>query len=430
MQHVSDDMDELLRRAAEAYPLKTDSNDWSTVEKKLALERSVPITVPSQNKNYKKLLWLLLLLVPFGLYEYYIYDKKSSDIISKNTVNSNAVNSSAVNNNTAIGNLQNVILSKQTKSQLSNAKPFTVFPKNPSVNFSVVVNSSLSKRNIKGKLNSNIYKNTVSTLTPYNTSLLKTDQLNEPAQKKENEFQDNKDIADNNIETTAIKLGDDKKEVIETLKNNEKTKNPQKKIHIQKEHGLYAGIVIGPDISTVKFQSIKNIGISMGVLVGYHINSRISLESGVAWNIKNYYSDGKYFSTKNIPSNYNAKIKNVDGVCNMIEIPVLIKYNLTIGKQYFSASAGLSSYFMKKEKYNYVFVNNGILYRHSSTYKNASTNLLAVANFTVGYNAFLNKNTSLRVEPYLKIPLKGLGVGSLPIMSTGLNIGITKKIYR
>ena len=249
--------------------------------------------------------------------------------------------------------------------------------------------------------------------------------MNEPAQKKENEFKDNKNIADNKIETTAIKLGDNKKEVIETLKNNEETKSPQKKIHIQKEYGLYAGIVIGPDISTVKFQSIKNIGISMGVLVGYYINSRISLESGVSWDIKSYYSIGKYFNTKNIPSNYNVKIENVEGVCNMIEVPVSIKYNLTTGKKHLSIAMGVSSYIMKKEKYNYVITKNGQQYQYSSTYKNASTNLLAAANFSVGYNTTLKKNISLRIEPYLKIPLKGIGFGSLPIMSTGLNIGIT-----
>ena len=85
---------------------------------------------------------------------------------------------------------------------------------------------------------------------------------------------------------------------------------------------------------------------------------------------------------------------------------------------------------MKKEKYDYQVVNNGQQYRYSSTYKNASTNFLAVANFAVGYNKTLKKNISLRLEPYIKIPLKGIGFGSLPIMSTGLNIGVTKKISR
>ena len=36
MQFVNDDMDDLYRRAAEEYPLKTDSGDWNKVlDKKL-----------------------------------------------------------------------------------------------------------------------------------------------------------------------------------------------------------------------------------------------------------------------------------------------------------------------------------------------------------------------------------------------------------
>lgn len=417
MEHINDDMDELFRRAAEGYPLNTDSADWNAVVKKLASEKSVLLNASSKNKSYKHLLWLLLLL-PLGVSINYFSNNNNKP--------SNTISKSTVNKNTVVENLQNVSSSKKAGPQVNNIKTITAPPKN----YSVIISSSSIKRKIKGKINVNITADNISTITPDKTTLLKKDKLNEPAQKKENEFQDNKNIADNNIETTAIKLGDDKKEVIETLKNNEETKSPQKKIHIQKEYGLYAGIVIGPDISTVKFQSIKNIGISMGVLVGYYINSRISLESGVSWDIKSYYSIGKYFNTKNIPSNYNVKIENVEGVCNMIEVPVSIKYNLTTGKKHLSIAMGVSSYIMKKEKYNYVVTKNGQQYQYSSTYKNASTNLLAAANFSVGYNTTLKKNISLRIEPYLKIPLKGIGFGSLPIMSTGLNIGITKKISR
>ncbi len=50
-------------------------------------------------------------------------------------------------------------------------------------------------------------------------------------------------------------------------------------------------------------------------------------------------------------------------------------------------------------------------------------------NVSVGYNRTLNKVGTLRIEPYLKIPIKGIGIGNLPITSTGLNIGITKKIF-
>ena len=35
MQFVNDDMDDMYRRAAEEYPLKTDSGDWNKVLEKM-----------------------------------------------------------------------------------------------------------------------------------------------------------------------------------------------------------------------------------------------------------------------------------------------------------------------------------------------------------------------------------------------------------
>ncbi len=125
----------------------------------------------------------------------------------------------------------------------------------------------------------------------------------------------------------------------------------------------------------------------MGLLVGFRLNKKFSVESGVFWDKKYYYTDGKFFSTKRVYSNTPAKIKNVDGLCYMTEIPLMVKYNFQpSGKTNFSTSAGVSSYIMKKEIYDYAVDNNGQFYQHSSTYNTHSTNLLAVANFAIGYN--------------------------------------------
>jgi hypothetical protein len=48
-------------------------------------------------------------------------------------------------------------------------------------------------------------------------------------------------------------------------------------------------------------------------------------------------------------------------------------------------------------------------------------------NFSAGYEQYLGKLGSLRIEPYLRIPLAGMGTGNLPITSAGLNIGITRQ---
>jgi len=66
MQYVNDDMDEVFRRAAENYPLDTNSANWNKVLSALqGMETPNPIPEKKGNKN-RRFLWLLLLL-PLGL---------------------------------------------------------------------------------------------------------------------------------------------------------------------------------------------------------------------------------------------------------------------------------------------------------------------------------------------------------------------------
>ena len=61
----------------------------------------------------------------------------------------------------------------------------------------------------------------------------------------------------------------------------------------------------------------------------------------------------------------------------------------------------------------------------TSTYKQANRYFAAAIDLSIGYEFNIQKNRSLRMEPYLQIPLKGIGVGIMPVTSTGLHIGYT-----
>ena len=101
------------------------------------------------------------------------------------------------------------------------------------------------------------------------------------------------------------------------------------------------------------------------------------------------------------------------------------------GKHNLFATAGLASYLMRSENYDYEYVQNNQPGGHNYlSYKNETKNWFSVVNFSVGYTHKLGDIGSLRVEPYLKLPINNLGVGNMPIMSTGLNIGFTKTLRR
>jgi len=196
------------------------------------------------------------------------------------------------------------------------------------------------------------------------------------------------------------------------------------------KHSLYVGILGAPDLSTIDFQKIKSVGTTYGILGGYTFNQTWSLETGVYLDKKKYFTDGQYFSKKNVPALQYIELQNVDGTCNMVEIPLNLRYNLSQGKQHkFFATAGLSTYLMSKEWYAYqVWTSSGPANK-PFTYTNPYHYLFSIVNMSIGYEQKLGKIGDLRIEPYLRIPLSGIGTGSLSILSAGLNLGITRRIW-
>jgi hypothetical protein len=87
---------------------------------------------------------------------------------------------------------------------------------------------------------------------------------------------------------------------------------------------------------------------------------------------------------------------------------------------------GISAYIMTTESNRYHVTMNGNTEMMTGVYRNYSYGLPAVASISAGYQKNLSKFINVRIEPFLKIPLTGMGVGNLPITSAGLQVGITR----
>ena len=86
---------------------------------------------------------------------------------------------------------------------------------------------------------------------------------------------------------------------------------------------------------------------------------------------------------------------------------------------------------MRTENYDYEYTQTNQPGGHNYlSYTKETKNWFSVANFSIGYTHKLGGNGSIRVEPYLKLPLANLGTANMPIMSSGLNIGFTKPLRK
>ena len=88
MRDIDDDIDDLFRRAADNYPLNTNSSDWSKVQNALQSSEDAAVQNVKSKKKYRRFLWLLLLLPFTFLIEKYAFQNqdKSKGISQHQTV--------------------------------------------------------------------------------------------------------------------------------------------------------------------------------------------------------------------------------------------------------------------------------------------------------------------------------------------------------
>ena len=193
--------------------------------------------------------------------------------------------------------------------------------------------------------------------------------------------------------------------------------------------GLYYGLIFSPDLTTVKFQRTSNVGYNVGLLAGYRFGKKLAVETGVLYERKFYYSTGEYFNTTKTPWPADMDLINVDGWCNMYEIPLNVRFTFATGeKSSWYANAGMSSYIMKKQKYDYSYKYYGQYGERNWTYRKTTADWFSIIHLGVGYERPVGVLGTLRVEPYVKIPSRGIGIGDLPVTSVGVNIGLTRPL--
>jgi hypothetical protein len=473
----NDDLDNLFRRAAEDYPLRTNSSDWDKVARELDEGEDdasfiIPPVYTGEEKNKRRKILLLLLLLPLLGIGYYFFSAHSSssikniagtpvnsgknDVVQKtettdkrvinkeannNANQKDAVNKSADSNNSVdkkdlaaitknqntksnekISATDNAIHVKSSENEIRNSNSSNSTKNNLANN-----NNSASK-NKKGKtVFEKIFENNYSSSTE-SKNLLNTGINNNETSNAELQRVSGFSIisvSDKNISSPDINNKNLRNSAASFIKTDSSPVNNKKKTAGKKQSSFYAGIIVAPDLSTIKFQSVKGTGYTAGILLGYNISKKIAVETGAYYDYKKYYTEGEYFHSKQPFLSY-VDLQNVNGVCRMIEVPVNLKYNfITSIKTKWFATTGLSSYFMFKEGYTYNYLYNGTPGQKYYSYNSGSQNWFSVLNISAGYEHSIGNIGNLRLEPYLRIPLSGMGTGSLPIMSVGLNVGIT-----
>jgi hypothetical protein len=73
---------------------------------------------------------------------------------------------------------------------------------------------------------------------------------------------------------------------------------------------------------------------------------------------------------------------------------------------------------------SYVKDSYGNTYEKRVDVRNNNQHYLGIMNFSLGYERLLTERIAIQIEPYLKVPIKGIGEGRISLKSAGALIGL------
>ncbi|QJB40952.1 hypothetical protein HF324_25165 [Chitinophaga oryzae] len=184
----------------------------------------------------------------------------------------------------------------------------------------------------------------------------------------------------------------------------------------------YAGLVFGPDLTVAPSFKYGNIGFNAGVLVHYYFNRNLFVTTGAVYSKKIYGASPNDYRTGSTSTPYGT-LEKVNADCDVLDVPINMNYTfLSVKKNKVSATLGFSNYFMLKEKYRYLYEYGPPKER---TVTNENQHYLSIINAGILYQRPSGRGLLLGVQPYVKIPLNGVGYGQVKLYSAGMTVHLT-----
>ena len=390
MQNTDNNMDELFRKAASLYEPAPADSGWDEIAPHLSASSVIPLAASKRRFTKTNFLFiafcLLLTCAYFYRHNYILPAKPAAAFHHKKTSQPNAI----ANDKLSLSTIKNKV--EEQKIRKNN----TVF----------LNRFSTSEHRFLSSVSNDVSFAILQSAGTNNYLALPV----APDLKKTNE------------------LGFVQKFITKTHTDSSYHSSSAKKVVSIRKEKFYVGFLAGISFNQVRQQNYEKPGLNIGLFAGYKIKRKLSVEAGALFTTKNYYSSGKYFDDAKMPA--SMKVVSLKGRSNYIEFPVVAKYDF-IKKQTSAAfvTTGVSSSLLTQESNKYVVQISGLQQNMNALYNHTSIKVLSSVHVGFGYQKTLQKNTTLRIEPYLNLPVKGAGIGNMRVMSAGIHIAATLPVH-
>ncbi|TAL44195.1 MAG: hypothetical protein EPN92_09125, partial [Chitinophagaceae bacterium] len=410
---LSEDFDKKIKEAAEHHSPSYDEKSWEKME---ALLNKF---LPEKKDRRSYILFLLLILVAGGGGFILFTNPFSKSNNQFAGAGNKTIPVATEKNNTTPAVKTGMENANEIKKQVETPVTGNTFPESD-----ISTLKNVSEIPTKQIFNKPLQTGDSKTYTPAEqTKPVKTIPVNQKDDQKTNITDNTQPVTTQKDEPVKDKKDSNKVTSSDTENKTNQTnqeilteKKPENKNATKQKTGFLSRLAVtlsaGPDVSFIGLDNIGKIKPVYGAGLSYRFSNRLAIRSGF-YVTKKVYSTGpeNYKPPSNFWS-YYPNLKQIDADCDVYEVPLNIDYNFSVGqKQSWFASAGLSSVFMKKEKYNYLFkpaYSSQYVY-YSHTHNNENKHYFSILNLSGGYTRKISHAVSFTAEPYLQLPLTGIG---------------------
>lgn len=430
-----DRLEQFFRKAADKGNVAFNEEDWKKLESRLD---AAGVPAPSKPENYGKVLVTGMLLVTSLLF--WVGTGGRQDDSSLNDIQTMSVN--PAEEQIAEQKISETVPGPVNveREQHSNGDQT---PDKAGIIESLPITEPIQEVSTREAVRGNLWrrpvdsKQVVDMSTSDQTLYLETPISNDPIVERDRIPGAQEESATVNLSGLAAAPEVDpekyKQKAIE-LPGAEEEQNDEAQAVVQKEHAsdnmehatapkLSLLLSFAPDFSGTSMLPSSSPGKAYGAMIEYQFLPRWSLGAGVINNHKQYTGPGEdYQPPKGYWDRYTNGVvpKTIDGSCSVVEFPIMIQYTPAYrGKNRWNFGAGVSSYLMRSEAYEYNFdqPNTGARTRWDS--RSSSQFLFNMINFSIGYERQVAPGLMIGIEPYAKIPLEEIGWSNIKLFSSG-----------
>ncbi|WBO83376.1 outer membrane beta-barrel protein [Hymenobacter yonginensis] len=188
---------------------------------------------------------------------------------------------------------------------------------------------------------------------------------------------------------------------------------------------LLLGVTVAPELAAVRPRQLAGPGLTAGLVAEYRLTPHWRVRSGLLYSVKRYEARGSDYRPPASYWTWRTPVDRIEADCRLVEIPLDVRYEVRPQPTYsLFASAGLSSFLMRNEQYTYDYSLNGQYLERTWSLARGSNHMLSVLNLSVGCERTLGGRWAAQAEPFVKLPLGGVGFGRIQLRSAGLAVGL------